>query len=256
MSKASRARAYAQLQRELETEAYKEMLDGLKQHHPFFQRFQAWADILSFMRAGPILAPQKDEVLRPIFTAHAAAGDPRWQTVLTAIFWPSLEAICARRRKWDLNEPGRWSNVVYSFLHVIRQLDPSQRPERLAQKVINDTAHRLHQLYLHTWVAAERETLDDPFVIEEAVGGLGDVDFEGIDRRERAEIEIARFRRHLQEGCIDEADFALLVGTRVYGETVEDFAQQVGLEYEAAKKRRQRAEAAIREAEKKLQKNP
>ena len=58
-------------------------------------------------------------------------------------------------------------------------------------------------------------------------------------------IEIQRLREHMEAGRISEADFLLLVGTRVYGKSVADYARETGLDYQVAKKRRQRAEAVI-----------
>ena len=58
-------------------------------------------------------------------------------------------------------------------------------------------------------------------------------------------IEIKRLRAHMDAGRITEADFLLLVGTRVYGRSVANYARETGLGYQVAKKRRQRAEATI-----------
>ena len=48
---------------------------------------------------------------------------------------------------------------------------------------------------------------------------------------------------------ISEADFLLLVGTRVYGKTAAQYARETGMCSDLARKRRLRAEAAIRKAE-------
>ena len=71
-------------------------------------------------------------------------------------------------------------------------------------------------------------------------------DLDGIALREVQEAEIKKLRGHLKQGLISEADFYLLVGTRLYGESLADCARKAGLGYQAAKQRRQRAEAAIR----------
>ena len=57
---------------------------------------------------------------------------------------------------------------------------------------------------------------------------------------------------HLDAGRITEPDFLLLVGTRLYGQSISEYARNAGLKAEAAKKRRQRAEAAIRSHEKEM----
>ena len=82
------------------------------------------------------------------------------------------------------------------------------------------------------------------------VADLNGIDFEGIDRRIAQEAEIERLRDHLAAGRITEADFLLIVGTRVYGQSIPAYARAAGLKKEAAKKRRLRAEAAIRHYEK------
>jgi hypothetical protein len=70
-----------------------------------------------------------------------------------------------------------------------------------------------------------------------------------MDFREQLDLQVRRFRHHLDAGRIGEVDFNLLVGTRVYGKLLRECAEEAGLSYQAAKKRRQRAEAAIRRAE-------
>ena len=97
---------------------------------------------------------------------------------------------------------------------------------------------------------ALREFTADPEEIDALAGGVEGIDFAGIELREAQEIEIERLREHLDAGRITEADFLLLIGTRVYGKSVADYAREAGLDYQVAKKRRQRAEAVIRRFEK------
>jgi len=105
--------------------------------------------------------------------------------------------------------------------------------------------------------AAIRSTLDDgrrnplvdPEEIDALAGGVEGIDFAGIELREAQEIEINRLREHFEADRITEADFLLLIGTRVYGKSVADYAREAGLDYQVAKKRRQRAEAVIRRFE-------
>jgi hypothetical protein len=73
-----------------------------------------------------------------------------------------------------------------------------------------------------------------------------------MELREAQELEIRRLREHQEAGRITEADYLLLVGTRVYGKPVVDYAREMGLAYQTAKKRRQRAEAAIRRFQEKI----
>jgi len=60
---------------------------------------------------------------------------------------------------------------------------------------------------------------------------------------------VERLREHMEAGRISDADFLLLVGTKVYGNSLADYAREVGIDYQVAKKRRQRAEARIKRFE-------
>ena len=201
------------------------------------------------MRSGTSRDPRKDEILRPIFEAHGQDEDPRWRTIFMAIFWPGLRSIDFQKRHWDPDQDERWQNVTWTFLRVLCRLDVKRRPDRLVQKVYNDTVHHLYDEYRRVWNRTNREFYAEPEEIDALAGGVEGIDFVGIELRERQAIEIERLREHLDAGRITEADFLLLVGTRVYGKSVADYAREAALDYQVAKKRRQRAEAAIRRAE-------
>ena len=210
------------------------------------RQFGTWRDVVAFMRCGTSDDPRKDEVLRPIFETHTDDGDPRWRTILLVIFWPGLESIHFQKRGWDQDSDERWQNIVWTFLHVLCRVDVRRRPDRLVQKVFNDTVHHLYDEYRRAWNRAKREVATDPEEINALAGGIEGIDLAEIERRELQEIEIKRLREHAEAGRISGVDFLLLVGTRVYGKSIADYAREAGLAYQVAKKRRQRAEAAIR----------
>jgi len=245
MASVSRERDRAQLDQELRTVEHQHLLGILQQSERFFQQFLTWADVIGFMRTGTSTDPRKDDILRPIFEAHSTDQDPRWRAILLAIFWPGLESIHFQKRGWDPDSRERWQNIVWAFLQVVCRVDIRQRPDRLVQKVFNDTIHRLHDECQRAWTRASRERVKDPQAINALAGGVAGIDFTGIALREAQEIALRRLQEHLQAGRISEADFFLLVGTRVYGQSVADYAREAGLDYQVAKKRRQRAEAAI-----------
>jgi hypothetical protein len=244
-------REYAGLEQELQGKDYEALLQGLQGKAPFFRRFDTWTDIVAFMRKGISQEPQKDEVLRPIFMTHRKDHDPRWRTVLLVIFWPGLESIHRRKRGWDPDPDERWQNLVWTFLKVICRIDVSRRPDRLVQKVINDTLHHLHDEYRRAWNAKALEIFpEDDNEFELLCGGEESIGYALVELRELQEMEIKKLRFHVEEGRISDSDFLLLVGTRVYGNSIADYAREAGLDYQVAKKRRQRAEAVIRQHEK------
>lgn len=249
----SRERDRERLEQELQTDEYQRLLRDLQRRNPFLRQFRAWADVIVFMREGTSQDPCKDEVLRPIFAAHAADQDPCWRAALLAIFWPGLQSIHFRKRRWDPDPEELWHNIAWTFLEVLCRIDLRSRPERLGQKVINDTAHHLHDEYRRIWDRANRERAADPGEMEGLSGLVTEINTVDMELREAQELEIRRLREHMDAGRITEADYLLLVGTRVYGKPVVDYAREMGLAYQVAKKRRQRAEAAIRRFQGKIE---
>jgi len=238
-----------QLEQEIENKEYRPPLLWLQREHPFFRDFSTWGDVIAFMREGHSQDPLKDEVLRPILVAHAEDRDPRWRTILLVIFWPGLKSVCIKRRGWDPEFQELWANAVWSFLEAVCRLDPAKRPDRLVQKLVNDTTWRLGVEYRRAWNQASVEIPTDPELIECLAGGLDDPGFAELQFREEQELQIGRMLDHLEAGRISETDFNLLVGTRIYGKLLRECAEEAGLSYQAAKKRRQRAEAAVRRFE-------
>jgi len=197
------------------------------------------------MRRGSAQDPRKDEVLRPILVAHREDGDRRWRTVLLALFWPGLASIHGQKRSWDLDQEELWHNIVWVFLEVVCRLDPAKRPDRLVQKIYNDTIHHLHDEYRHRWNRASHESGVEDERLVVLAGGAEGMDIDDLVLREAQEVELRRLRGYVALGLLSEPDLYLLVGTRVYGRPLRDCAAEIGLRYQAAKKRRQRAEANI-----------
>jgi len=240
---------YKQLLHELQQDDYQELLTGLQQTWRFLGRFGTWGDVVAFMRAGTSDDPQKDKVLRPILHAHEQDGGHRWRTILLVIFWPGLRSLFWQKAHWDPNHHERWGRVIWTFLEVVCRLDLRQRSRRLVQKLINDTVYHLHRSYRKDWDEAEFAPPMDPDLLEALAGGVEDPGFALFEARDAQEARIGRLRGHMDSGLISEGDFLLLTGTRVYGQPLADYVREHGLSYEAAKKRRQRAEAAIRRHE-------
>ena len=237
------------LEQEIEDEKYRPLLLRLQREHPFFRDFSLWGDVVAFMREGSSQDPLKDEVLRPVLAAHAEDRDPRWRTILLVIFWPGLKSICIKRRGWDPEFQELWANAVWSFLEAVCRLDPAKRPDRLVQKLVNDTTWRLGVEYRRARNQASTEIPTDPGLIECLAGGTEDPGFAELEFREEQGLQIEKVRDHLEAGRISATDFNLLIGTRIYGKLLRECAEKAGLSYQAAKKRRQRAEAAIRRFE-------
>lgn len=251
MATISRDRDRARLEQLLETEEYRNLLVALQDREPFLRHFNTWADVLTFMRNGSSRDAKKDDVLRPIVAAHATDQDHRWRTILLALFWPGLGSIHSKKRRWDRDDPDElWQRIYWAFHQSVCRIDLARRRDRLVQRIYNATIHHLHDDYRRDWLHADREVATDPVALTALAGTTEGIDIEVIALREACQKEIERLRGHLDAEHITEADFLLLVGTRLYGQSLSEYARGAGLNAEAAKKRRQRAEAAIRRHEK------
>ncbi len=239
------------LEQEIRGEAYTSLLQHLQQTHAFLRRFSTWADVVAFMREGTSSDPRKDGVLLPILQAHARDGDARWRTILLVIFWPGIESVCKRKGHWEQDEDLLWGNAVWAFLQAVCKLNISRRTDRLVPRIINGTIHRLHDEYSRQWRHGEREVATDPEELDEREGDGEAEIICTVDLHLWQDAEVARFRGHMEAGRISEADFHLLVGTRVYSKSAAQYAREVGISGDVARKRRQRAEAVIREFEEK-----
>lgn len=218
---------------------YQELLRDLQGRHPLFRRYDSWDAVIMEMRRGTSRDAIKDDVLRPILAAHSKDQDSRWRSVLLVIFWPALVAIHARRTAWDLDPGELWQRLFWCFHQTICHLDVRVRSHGLPQKIYNDTFHRLHADYARDW---DRSAQEAP-VEEWSDPG---VDISALDDKIDAEEQVRRMRSFVDRGQLTETDFRLVVGTLVYGFSLEEAAERLDLGYEAAKKRRQRTLAKLR----------
>ncbi|MDD2709243.1 MAG: hypothetical protein PHV34_14750 [Verrucomicrobiae bacterium] len=240
------------LEQEIRGAAYTSLMQEIQETAPSLKRFVAWNDLIAFMRQGRSDDPLKDQILRPILAAHASTQDSRWCTLLLVIFWPGLDAIASRKRKWEPDLEERWQNLLWAFLQTLSKLDLAKRPNRLVQKIINDTFRRFFDKCRAGWEQSMREITTAPDEFERlAAGDENGVNFDRMDLSSTQDLEITRLIGHLNEGRLNEKDFLLLIGTRVFGKSAAQYAHEMGMDQDLARKRRLRAESALRKFEEK-----
>jgi hypothetical protein len=246
MAQGSRREQLARLEDEIAGEQFAALLRKLQEDGDFPPRFRLWAEVVEAMHRRETRDEIKDEILRPIFRAHGRDRDPRWRTILLAVFWNGLEMLHSSLRRWDPDPDERWQTLIWNFLRVVCLVDVAKRPAGLFRKVINGTAHYAYVEYLRSWKRAKREPATDPAEIEALAPACNEYESPDAERARSPEAAVGRLRGFLAAGLIGEADFLLLVATRVYGKSIVEYARESGIGYETAMKRRQRAEAAIR----------
>lgn len=241
---------YERLEQEVGGEPYASLLQRLQQTNEFLRPFASWNEVAAFMRGGAADDPRKDEVLRPILAAHAEDRATHWRTVIIVLFWPRLRAVCHKREHWDRDVDALWANTLWAFLQSVCHHDLTRRSHLLFRQLTNSATRRLGDEYRKARRRTAFEVPTDPEIVERLAGGTKDCGPSGLELQEEQDLRIERLREHLAAGRISETGFHILVGTSVYGKGLHEYAKEEGLSYQAAKKRRQRAEAAIRRYEK------
>ena len=243
-----RENANGWIEQEMQGASYGPLLAGLRRQHPAFRPFKAWTEVVPRLQDRSTDGPARDRLLRPLLRANRGSADKRIQTILLAVFWPGLVSIHRQKRSWDSNPEELWQNILCTFFEVTQRIDVTKRRERYLQKIYNDTVHRLHDRYRKLWNARNHEHAVPQEDLDASVGAVG-IDTDSIDFRETQRKKVERYRCCLHEGWINLEGFRLLVETRVYGKSMVAYARDWQISYEATKKRRQRAEAAIRRGE-------
>ena len=87
---------------------------------------------------------------------------------------------------------------------------------------------------------------------EENIPGVHGIDLEAIDLRASYRQRFRALQEHLSAGRISQPEFFLLLGTRLHGHSLAEYARAAGLDYEVAKKKRQRLEARLKRLEEAL----
>lgn len=220
---------------------------------PSLRRYESWSDVIAFMRDRAAANSLKDEVLRLILRAHAQDDDFRWRRVLLVIFWPGLMSIAHRKRHWDADDPDElWQRTFWAFHQTVCRIDINRHTSGITRWIYYKTLERLRDNYRLEWKRVKcRQDLESQLIAEMGVSAVG-FDIETIVLRDEHERECRCLWRYVHAGVITESDFYLIVGTRMYGLPVSEYARRRGRKPDTVRKQRSRAEAAIRCHDKEL----
>jgi hypothetical protein len=255
VSCSSRLRDRKHLEDRVERGEYQDLLNQLQVTEPFHRQFANWAEAIAFMRAGTSDDPRKNELLLPMLRAHTVDQDTRWRELLMLVMWPGLESIYVRKRHWDEDDEERWAKVSWAFNWTVCTLNVERRPERIVQRLYNGTVHRLGDQCRRDWgwknrrEGYERRRTDQPK--KPTSLAYQDERFGQVEARVDTEAKLQSLREHRDAGRLSDADYLLLAGTLIHRRSLASCAEELGISREAAKKRKLRAEAKIREFEQK-----
>jgi hypothetical protein len=242
---------HAHLLSEIDDRTFRPLLQEITLHHGAFAAYPSWGAVADAINNRRLPEKATDALLAPMLTAYGSGVDPRWGAILCACCFRSLVATYHPRRKWHSDAEEVFQEIIGTFLDVCRRVAARPMVANLRRRLANETCHRLHEEFTCRWRSAAVEQITDPHELVPTVDPQQEPDRRNdlLDLTEHRELVLTRLKRHLEAGTISETDYLILVGTRLYGESMAEEGARHGLSREATKKKSQRAEAAIRKAE-------
>ncbi len=207
---------------------------SLRESCEILARFASLQDAVAFLRDGTNEDYHtKDALLRTFVEAYQAESAPhRSAQLLLGALQPGLSHLFHQQaRRWPgLEDAELWGQIAASFLEVVSSYPLSRRPHRIAKNLLMDTLRRTLR-----WLHAHHGQQVPPR--SRRVTGDGAVDVTEAMPYVQALV---------RSGVVSGEDAAILLATRVIGERLPLLAHKRGRSYETLRKRRQRAERAIR----------
>lgn len=178
------------------------------------------------LRGGP---PQRQDELLSVLVRLAqggAGGGDAAVLVLARCLWPGMRHRVIVHG-WPLDVDEAFSIMVAGLVEAVHGYDPAARPRFVAAGLLAGPTRRLHRA-----ASLARQAADDVHDVsdEDYAAGLLELSAAGL-------LGLA-----VDAGVLRAADAWLIRATRAEGLALAAAAGRLGLSYEAAKKRRQRAE--------------
>lgn len=245
MRKSARSGLRKALEKEIGSEVYRKSFQQVKATCRDLEAFDDWREVIIFAKSRRVEEAAKDALLDELLLRTSCSRSPNISAVLILMFWNRLYGLVLRCKSWDHDGEELWHNLLLQFLQSIETFGGGRQVEHVMRWICNRTRYRLHEMYQKRWAVEAQEDCYPSLKLERLAGSALDPAFAKIENRDEFETAVRSFHRHVEEGRLSETDFLILVATRFYGLPLKDYARDTGLDYEMAKKRKQRAEARL-----------
>lgn len=171
----------------------------------------------------------KDALLTALLRIGQHRADRHATMAVIVCLLPGLRGV-ARRYRDLLGPDDMWAEVLTVAWAQARTYDTTRRPRRVAANLIWDTTAHVVRVVRKERAWRDHTELDDQVMDAPAVHDrdLGPPILSGA----------------VTAGVLTQLDATLVEATRLHGVELADAARLTGMSYEAAKKRRRRAEVA------------
>jgi RNA polymerase sigma-70 factor (ECF subfamily) len=236
--------------------------EEMKKHRKPLRRFDDASALLTYLNTIGGDLDEKDAIYAALVEAIQARGDG--SQLATALIWlglwPGLDHIYRRRQRYYFDEPEALASEIGArFTAVVQRADLSQirrTAATLVRNVDRDFREHLKQRWADEARRADlplereddpndedttgdrREALVNPLLCTRGVSSLGQ------PPRVDPDDDVEALRNLLAKIAADDAE--LVIAATVYGFTLREVGERLGLSRAAACKRYQRAVALIR----------
>lgn len=242
-----------ELENELKTHTSEIEFRRLKEKHPSLESFRIPMDLIGFLEPGGEYE-RKDDLLAILIKEYGSESPMRVSgTLLLLSFLPVLKNIYYTQCHNFHDDEELICTLQCCFLEAAQSYPLDKRPAKIAAnlKFLTIRSFLETQSALCDESGFQRRLLEeaeesgfDEELLSEAYPGIAPA---AVGDRESVEMTIRNFRAFVDAGIVDEGDFRLIVETRVYDRDLCEVAGEMGIAYAVARKRRYRAEQAMKE---------
>jgi len=243
-----------ELENELKSQTHEDGFRRLKEKHQTLEPFRTPQELVEFLSPGGD-HDEKDGALSILIKEYGGESPSRVAgTILILTFFPVLKNIYFRRCSVSQDNEELIGALQCCFLEAARNYPLDKRPRKIAAnlKFLTIRLFLDSQTEISESDEVQKQILDeaekyrlDAEQLSESYPGIAPA---AATDRESVELTIRNYRVFVETGVVNEVDFALIVETRIHDRELHDVAEDMGLDYAVARKRRYRAEQAIKES--------
>lgn len=204
----------------------------------------SWSEYALLVQSVDVQSPEADAVLEPLL--RLVRRDPRARqqlgSVLLAVLWDSLEQLHRLKRRWCPDEDERWARILFNFARAANLVWARRRTDRIAKRLLGETARLLYREAKRDWKRYGLEQRTEPGELARRIHDGTGMEHARLEFQRWAEQKRCSLVEEVRAGRIAEADLFLLISRHIYGRSLAESAEALGLDYETARKRLWRAE--------------
>ncbi len=233
-----------EIDQELQTSEFRELLASLRESESGLKSFSDWDAVLATMRSRCGSSEFKNGIFAAILRESQTRSTPEFGYILLALFWMPLVSIHLRKAAWDNDPDALWQNITLVFFEALKVADRSD--PRLLQHLYGAVKKRLRRIYRRQWRYEQRNLVTPPQRLARLVGVDLCEPLKSVEYADFVDVHERRLDDLVQRLLLSADQAALIFFTRVLGARLPDYCRRCGIAIERTRKQRERVEAALR----------